>query len=206
MRARRTPPFVEVGLALLLLLAVTACASPPRPYEPRLVHVPSDEAYEHPHSNVQFTPRARALLRSDIVEHDEQGFGGSAYYRSPMFGATAEANFYPGTRDEQLDESEVREHLAVLESAIVHSLPGARIVDEQEDTWVVNGSELRGYHAAWALSQLEDVDEEMESHLYLFPTGSWYLEFRIMYPADMSEDVAPQIARFLDAQWWNEGE
>lgn len=207
MRRRRTPPFVAGGVAALLVAFATACASaPPRPYEPRLVDVPDDEPYQHPFSNVQFEPRAGVLVRSDIVAHDAEGLGVSAYYRSPMFGATAEANFYPGTSHDALTDAEVGAHVRALERAVARSLPGAEVVERGEDTWVVNGADLHGFHTGYALPRVGDVDEPMESHLYVFPAGSWYLEFRIMYPADMSDDVRPQIARFLGAQWWSEAE
>jgi len=206
MRRRRTPPFVEVGLTLLTAALAAACANPPRPFEPRFVDVPSDEPYQHPYSNVMFTPRAGVLVRSDIVEHDEHGLGVSAYYRSPMFGATAEANFYPGTGDDALSDREVDDHVRELERAFARALPGAKVVERGEATWNVNGADLHGFHAGYRMPRYGDVEEPMESHLYLFPAGSWYLEFRIMYPAEMSEDVEPQIARFLGAKWWNEAE
>ncbi len=190
------------AVVAILVLSTAACAELAPPAGPVAVDVPYDEPFRHGFTNVLFPARAGIFVREGVSRYDVAGFDTSGHYSSRMIGSVATVYIYPGTNAESLTMKELFDHYAQVKADVGRRTPGATIVSESRGTFSIGDGELSGLQAVYHLPRFNDVDVPIESHLYLFAVGQWYLKFRISFPIEARDEALAQIQPFLSAMWW----
>ena len=204
MRAGAAKPYrwriSRARIAVLLAIALAACTSAPG--LPAEIEVAQGELYEHPYTNLILPARAGIFVRESVTQYDPDGFDFSGHYTSRMVGTTATVYFYPGTNSPSLSKEEVASHIDRVKADIMRLSPFARLLDQEAGEFTLGDVKKWGYHARFELPSFRGVDEPIESHLYLFPVGQWFVKFRVSFPARDAELARPELGPLLATSWW----
>jgi len=147
--------------------------------------------------------RVQSFERRAITRHDTQGFSVSARYESLEPSAVARIRHYPADGTGPFPAFEGL--TAQFEHAKHEGNRGtwrARLVHERRIEFVIHGVKLPGAHAVFRHTASRSVDYPMESHLWLFASGQWYLQFLVTSPEENAQAAFEAQKRFIASFEW----
>ena len=75
---------------------------------------------------------------------------------------------------------------------------------DQRIDFVINGVELPGMHAVFRHDTSSALPYPLESHLWLFAVGDWYLKFRVTSPQEETPTSLEAQKRFIASFEWQQ--
>ena len=216
-RARRTAgsglspvlaAFVHFGSFVFLVglaLGVAGCASPdgsPQPFEPKTVQ--PEGTYRHAYIALEIPERSGPFQRTHVTVYDPLGADVSGHYASgPDLPIAATIYVYPATPDASSPSREqFVEHFEQTKSDVFRVSPGSTLVRSGGVDGTMNGLELSGAHAQYALPSYPGLSGEVDSHLYLFVLDGWYVKFRFTHPMEVAEEAIALEQEFIASTTW----
>lgn len=196
------------GLAVLcvvsaaLLVSCTTPTEPAAPFEPRVLR--PDGEYRHAYTELAFPERSGPFRRLYVKEYDPDRANVSGHYAVPMIAPGAATIYhYPATFDASPpSREEFIAHFERAKAEVLRVYPGAMLVWSGGIEQEINGFRLSGAHARYTLHGRSISSGTIDSHLYLFALGGWYLKFRFSHPYELSADLIPQERQFMSSTSW----
>lgn len=189
-------------LSASLLLGIFACAGLP-PVSSGPTELRPSGPYRHRISGLVVPARVGSFERRSLVRHDPEGFNISARYESADPLATLTFHHYPASSGDgraALEDLPAQFERAKRES--YHDAWRSQLVHQQRVEFVINGVEVPGVHAVFRYPMSRQRRNPVESHLWLFAAGPWYMKFRVNSPQEEARAAFEAQQRFIRSFEW----
>ena len=94
------------------------------------------------------------------------------------------------------------EHFHGLEREIALETPSLQLIDETPSQATINGFAARGLKAVYQAPAIYGFEDPVDSTLYLFSIGTWYLKFRFTYPRQFAAELGPLERQLIASVRW----
>jgi len=188
--------------SVFLVAGLLACSGPPPlPSEP--TEVRPFGPYHHRTTGLVVPERVGSFERRGVTRYDPGGFSISARYESIEPQATLTFYHYPaGGSREHSALHDLEENFESAKHTGYRDTWRARLVHEQRVTFEINGIEVPGVHAVFRYPLSKQRVETVESHLWLFAVGNWYLKFQASSPREEARAAFEAQKRFIRSVEW----
>lgn len=187
-----------------LALWLLACAGPP-PVASDPVEFEPSGPYLHRITGLVVPERVGSFERRAVTRYDPEGFSVSARYESREPRAVVRFHHYPASGDGPFPALEgLRAQFESAKHAAYRNTWRAQFVHEQRIDFVINGVELPGMHAVFRHDTSSALPYPLESHLWLFAVGDWYLKFHVTSPQEEAPTSFEAQKRFIASFEWQQ--
>ena len=189
-------------LAAVLTLWLPACAGPPSVSSaPGGLH--ASGGYLHGITGLVMPERVGPFERRSVMRHDPEGFSVSARYESLDPRAALVFHHYPsGTPEGFATLEDLQAQFETAKREGFHDAWRSRLVHQQRIDFVINGVKVPGAHAVFRYPASRQRAEPIESHLWLFAAGPWYMKFRVTSPQEEASAAFEAQKRFIRSFEW----
>jgi hypothetical protein len=96
-------------------------------------------------------------------------------------------------------------HFQTCKGEVLSHHRGAEVLSESRVTVTPGGQKQNGWRAAFTYTQrFAQQQQAVQSDLYLFADGPWFIKYRATYPASQKATAEPVIKTFIDELRWPE--
>jgi hypothetical protein len=187
---------------LALVIVALACSTTQSPPEPESGPINVEGTYSHVATGLEFPEKIGPFQRVWVRRYDQEAYNVAGHYQLIGLRVMATVYHYPGTQDgSPLSSESFVQHYDQVKADIERAA-NVDFVDESPHSTTINGFRARGMRALYQAPSLRGINEPVDSTLYLFSIGPWYLKFRFSYPQHMRQEFAPLEDEFVASIQW----
>ena len=189
-------------LSAFLALYLLACSGP-APVGAGPAQLRPSGAYLHSVTGLVVPERVGPFERRAVTRYDAEGFSISARYESVEPHTSLIFHHYPaGSADGRAALENLRAQFERAKHEGYHDMWRAQLVHERQVEFVINGVEVPGAHAVFRYPLSRQRRDPIESHLWLFAVGPWYLKFHSTSPQEEAHASFEAQKRFIRSFEW----
>ena len=193
------PSRLAPASAVSLLLLVASCGTPARAQPPEAIPIPLDdeEPYTHAATGFEFPAEVSLFDRVGAHRYDDAARNVAVGYIDRGLKVILTAYVYPS------EGAKLSSHFQQIKDDVRQVHPSARL--RSEGKWTMKqgeeaGAPPSGLRATFTFNaEFAGKQRELLSDAYLLRHGTYFVKFRITYPADRRDEVAERVNRFFEA-------